>query len=240
MAIIGIHRKPDNSVGIEQDFSPAVISAMAGNGGILKPDEVERQIAMSLQFSTSDAQEFERGWEDFLAVRIGTPQEIIIRKFVEAIAVGGIATADEAIEIICARTHLSLYDYTSFRMIDEAVLPYHVRGDGHPNHGSCPDPACKDRYFRDAVSDDGTTITLNMAEARDIQMGHIRLVRNAELVKLDVPFMRAVEAGDTSAQATIATEKQVLRDIPATFDLTDAATPEALKGKWPAELPARE
>jgi hypothetical protein len=41
--------------------------------------------------------------------------------------------------------------------------------------------------------------------------------------------MRAVEAGDTSAQATIATEKQVLRDIPATFDITtDAGTPELL------------
>jgi hypothetical protein len=53
--------------------------------------------------------------------------------------------------------------------------------------------------------------------------------------------MRAVEAGDTSAQATIATKKQTLRDIPATFDITtDVDTPEKLKAKWPPELPARE
>ena len=53
--------------------------------------------------------------------------------------------------------------------------------------------------------------------------------------------MRAVEDADTDAQATIKTEKQVLRDLPATFDITtDAGTPELLKVKWPTELPARE
>ena len=83
-------------------------------------------------------------------------------------------------------------------------------------------------------------INVNMIKARVIHMDRIRVVRNAELVAKDITFMRAVEAGDTSAQATIATEKQVLRDLPATFDLTDAATPEALKGKWPDQLPARE
>ena len=80
---------------------------------------------------------------------------------------------------------------------------------------------------------------VNMAKARGVHMDCIRVCRNAELVKLDVPALRAVEAGDTSAQSTIATEKQVLRDIPQTFDLT-TDTPEQLKAKWPAELPARE
>jgi len=87
---------------------------------------------------------------------------------------------------------------------------------------------------------DGTP-KVNMAKARAIHMDAIRVVRNAELVKKDVPFMRAVEAGDTDAQTTIGTEKQTLRDIPATFDLeTGVTSPEQLKGKWPAELPARE
>jgi len=86
---------------------------------------------------------------------------------------------------------------------------------------------------------DGTP-RVNMEKARVVHMDKIRVVRNAELVKKDLTSLRAIEAGDTDAQATIGTEKQVLRDIPATFDLTDAATPEALKGKWPAELPARE
>jgi hypothetical protein len=82
-------------------------------------------------------------------------------------------------------------------------------------------------------------INVNMPKARAIHLDAIRVVRNAELVKKDLTFMRAVEAGDASAQSTIATEKQVLRDIPQTFDLT-TDTPEQLKALWPAELPARE
>ena len=84
-------------------------------------------------------------------------------------------------------------------------------------------------------------INVNMTKARAIHLAEIRRVRNAELVKEDVTFMRAVEAEDTDAQATIKTKKQTLRDIPATFDITtDVDTPEKLKAKWPTELPARE
>ena len=84
-------------------------------------------------------------------------------------------------------------------------------------------------------------INVNMTKARAIHLEEIRKARNAELVKEDVTFMRAVEDGDTDAQATIKTKKQTLRDIPATFDITtDVDTPEKLKAKWPAELPARE
>ena len=84
-------------------------------------------------------------------------------------------------------------------------------------------------------------INVNMTKARAIHLEEIRKVRNAELVKEDITFMRAVEAGDTSAQSTVATKKQVLRDIPATFDITtDVDTPELLKARWPSELPARE
>ena len=82
-------------------------------------------------------------------------------------------------------------------------------------------------------------INVNMTKARAIHLEEIRRVRNAELAAKDITFMRAVEAGDTDAQATIATEKQALRDIPQTFDLT-TDTPEQLKAKWPSELPARE
>jgi len=81
-------------------------------------------------------------------------------------------------------------------------------------------------------------INVNMGKARAIHLAEIRRVRNTELAAKDITFMRAIEAGDTSAQATIATEKQTLRDIPQTFDLT-ARTPEGLQAKWPAELPLR-
>ena len=87
---------------------------------------------------------------------------------------------------------------------------------------------------------DGTP-KVNMTKARAVHMDTIRVSRDAELVKKDVPFMRAVEAGDTDAQTAIGAEKQVLRDIPATFDITtDVDTPAALHAKWPSELPARE
>ena len=84
-------------------------------------------------------------------------------------------------------------------------------------------------------------INVDMTKARAIHLAEIRRVRNEALVKEDVTFMRAVEAEDTDAQATIKTKKQTLRDLPATFDITtDVDTPEKLKAKWPTELPARE
>ena len=84
-------------------------------------------------------------------------------------------------------------------------------------------------------------VNVNMTKARVIHMDVIRAERNKELAAKDITFMRAVEAGDASAQSTIGTEKQVLRDLPATFDITtDVGTPELLKAKWPTELPARE
>jgi hypothetical protein len=83
-------------------------------------------------------------------------------------------------------------------------------------------------------------INVNMSKARAIHLAEIRRVRNEELVKEDVTFMRAVEAGDADAQAAIKTKKQTLRDIPATFDITTGVdTPEKLKAKWPEELPDR-
>ena len=77
-------------------------------------------------------------------------------------------------------------------------------------------------------------IKINMEKARGIQMDKIREVRNKELAKKDIEFMKALEADDGSA-AAIATEKQTLRDIPQTFDLT-TDTPEELKEKWPEGL----
>jgi hypothetical protein len=113
------------------------------------------------------------------------------------------------------------------------------------------EPFWSDRTFRNAwsplnpVTGEPDTIdndvNVYMPKARAIHMDKIRVVRNAELAAKDITFMRAVESGDTDAQATIGTEKQTLRDIPQTFDLTtDNDTPEELKAKWPTELPARE
>ena len=77
-------------------------------------------------------------------------------------------------------------------------------------------------------------VVINMPKARGIQMDKIRVVRDKELAKKDIEFMKALEADDGSHKA-IAAEKQVLRDIPQTFDLT-TETPEQLKKLWPEGL----
>ena len=78
-------------------------------------------------------------------------------------------------------------------------------------------------------------VVVNMSKARGIQMDKIRQARNNELAKKDIEYMKALEADDGSAK-TIAVEKQTLRDIPQTFDLT-TDTADELKEKWPEGLP---
>ena len=81
-------------------------------------------------------------------------------------------------------------------------------------------------------------INVNMANARIIHMNTIRVVRDRELAAKDILYQRADEAGDTAGKSAIATDKQSLRDIPQTFDITTGVdTPEQLKAKWPDGLP---
>jgi hypothetical protein len=94
--------------------------------------------------------------------------------------------------------------------------------------------------FRPAFEWRDDAVRVNMAGARVIHMNTIRAARDAELAKEDINMLRAIEAGDTSAQSAVAAKKQVLRDIPATFSLDGYADPVALKAAWPSELPARE
>ena len=98
-----------------------------------------------------------------------------------------------------------------------------------------PEPSNDERFFNvwEWVED---AVRVNMPKARGVQMDKIRNIRNKELAALDVPFMKALEDGDTDVQATIKAKKQELRDIPQTFDLT-TDTAEELKEKWPEGLP---
>ena len=114
-----------------------------------------------------------------------------------------------------------------YHIVDEADLP-----------GGAVTEDNDEAEFFDAWEWDGT-VKVNMPKARLIHMGEIRKARDKELVKLDVSFIRAAEASDTVAQATIATEKQVLRDLPATFSLSGKNTSSTLHAAWPTELPAR-
>jgi len=130
-------------------------------------------------------------------------------------------TEAEVLDHVIARLHATglIPDGTDYYVVDGADLP-------------------EDEYFFDAWEWVDTKVSVNMSKAREIHIGKIRESRDAQLLKEDVTMLRAIEAGDTVAQATTAATKQALRDLPQTFDLS-TRTPAQLKGRWPEELPPR-
>jgi len=98
-----------------------------------------------------------------------------------------------------------------------------------------------DRSFRDAWERDTSpapeSVKVNMPKARSIHMDRIRTARDAKLKDLDLAYMQADELGDAASKKAIVAEKQALRDLPQTFDLNAATTPEDLKALWPSILP---
>ena len=91
-----------------------------------------------------------------------------------------------------------------------------------------------ERTFREAwEAPEGEVIGIDMPKARDIWRDKIRLAREPELPKLDALFMKALEAGDTSEQTSIAAQKQAWRDAPAHPDIEAATTPDELKAVQP-------
>lgn len=86
----------------------------------------------------------------------------------------------------------------------------------------------RDRYFREAWMYSGSgPVTIDMTKARTVHMDRIREVRDEKLRQLDIETLKGID---------VQAEKQVLRDIPETFDLSGAATPDDLKALWPEEL----
>ena len=124
--------------------------------------------------------------------------------------------ADEE-ELLAACVERNVPAGVAYRIIEASVVPTH-------------------RLFRNAWSDDGNDVIVNMSDARDIHMDDIRIDRDKALLELDITFMRAVEDGDTDEQDAASTAKQALRDIPETFDLSSASTPEQLTVLWPDDL----
>jgi len=77
-------------------------------------------------------------------------------------------------------------------------------------------------------------IIVNPNKAKAIWKDKWREARKPILESLDIEFMKAVEAADTTKQAEIALKKQALRDV----TLTEIAgnTPEEIKAVWPSVL----
>lgn len=93
-----------------------------------------------------------------------------------------------------------------------------------------------DRHFRDAWALDGTVISEDLAAAKVIFKDKIREIRKPLLEAQDVAYMKALEAGDSSAQTTAVNAKTALRDAPAAAAITNADTIAKLKAAWDTSL----
>ena len=98
----------------------------------------------------------------------------------------------------------------------------------------------QDLYFSDGWIWGEGRITILMSRARVIHMAHIRRSRDAELVRLDAVYLRAIEMNDLLGIANASDHRIDLRDLPQNYSLEGYLTPEALKAAWPRILPVRE
>ena len=112
------------------------------------------------------------------------------------------------------------------RLPDNAINPQIVEEDA----------IIPDRTFRNAWEADSGSIKVNMDKARGIHMDRIRQARDQRLEALDKETVQALGKKDDAKLAEIEAQKQVLRDIPQTLDLSKAASPDELKIIWPREL----
>jgi len=89
-----------------------------------------------------------------------------------------------------------------------------------------------DRHFRGAWSLSGKTISEDLAVAKTIFKDKVREARTPLLAAEDVVYMKALEAGDSSAQSASVTKKKALRDAPAASAISSADTIAKLKAAW--------
>ena len=112
-----------------------------------------------------------------------------------------------------------------------AVTTYIVDKDGNQIDASTA-TVPSDRHFRGAWSLSGSVISEDMTKAKEIFKDKIREVRAPLLEAEDVTYMKALEAGDSDAQAASVNAKNALRDAPAASAITNAADIAALKAAW--------
>ena len=91
-----------------------------------------------------------------------------------------------------------------------------------------------DRHFRNAWVLNGDVISEDMTKAKDIFKDKIRSVRQPLLDAEDVVYMKALEAGDSSAQSGCVTKKKALRDATSTSAIDAADNITKLKAAWDA------
>ena len=134
-------------------------------------------------------------------VNIDGKKEEDIRPFYEGIIVGGFSE-EEAMNLLAKHAWQS--NFISHRILPVANIP-------------------GDRFFREAWHDNDPTETvdIDITKANEIKKDQFRVLRKPKLETLDAEYMKALEQNDTTRQAEIVTEKQVLRDVTAVVLPTD-------------------
>ena len=115
-----------------------------------------------------------------------------------------------------------------------AVTTYIVDKDGNQIDASTA-TVPSDRAFRGAWSLSGSVISEDMTKAKEIFKDKVREVRKPLLEAEDVTYMKALEAGDTDAQAASVAAKNALRDAPAAAAIDAATDIAGLKAAWDAD-----
>jgi hypothetical protein len=81
--------------------SQGVLAVMMGGGGMVKADQIDREVAKFLMETKDDEALLRTSVADLLTLRAG-PREVAARAFVEGLCVGGLTEA-EALRRIAAR-----------------------------------------------------------------------------------------------------------------------------------------
>ena len=84
--------------------------------------------------------------------------------------------------------------------------------------------------------------SLNKDKAKERFLKIYRREREIKLSELDVQYMQALESADTSQQASVVSEKNILRDFPSTITNDSFSTIDELRALWPTsslDLPPR-
>ena len=85
-------------------------------------------------------------------------------------------------------------------------------------------------YFNSYEFDAELGAKVNIEKAKAIHLDKFRAARSPKLQKLDIDFMKAVEANDEVKKAEIVAAKQALRDVTLTPLPDDLA---GIKATWP-------
>ena len=196
-----------------------------GTMGIMHPDPGGMAAMVGAGYGWDDARITYEVSKKIRPNKLGQTLPLAVaQRLMEGIAWGGLTEAEALLRWVALISATLFNDQglvtTSHWVREEADMP-------------------RDRYFRAAWGCPAGVIVTDMPKARLLHMAHIRTARDKALLALDLPFMRAVETGNLLEQQRIGAEKQVLRDLPQTFNLSSYTTPETLRAAWPAQLPLR-